>query len=171
MDNYIMLDGKKIPLTDEQVKMLKDVDNPKEVKKSSFERGGDGCRYYYISFTGAVECGHDVQHYSDNGCYSIANYCTDEGLMKQRALHETLNRLLWRFSMENGETDNPWDGQNIHWFISFSCYHDDFDISWNQWNQMDKAVGLVYFPSKSLAAQAIDEIVKPFMKEHPDFLP
>lgn len=49
MDNYIMLDGKKIPLTDEQVKMLKDVDNPKEVKKSSFERGGDGCRYYYIN--------------------------------------------------------------------------------------------------------------------------
>ena len=30
--------------------------------------------------------------------------------------------------------------------------------------------GCIYFYSKSIAQKAIEEIIRPFMKEHPDFI-
>ena len=33
-----------------------------------------------------------------------------------------------------------------------------------------KAEGVVYFPSYEIAERALEEIVKPFIKEHPEFV-
>ena len=87
--------------------------------------------------------------------------------MIQRALHETLNRLLWRFSMENGEGENPFDCNNAHYEIYWSYDRKSFDICCSR---TVKSLDSVYFPTKELANQAIDKIIKPFMKEHPEFV-
>lgn len=163
MDNYIMLEGKKIPLTDEQVKIMLEVEAP---KKSPFERVGHGSRYYLIYSDGEVCPDVDFQSPTDDHCYEVANYCTDETLMKQRALHETLSRLLWRFSMENGEGENPWDNRNSHWNIFRNCQN--VIVAGTAYAY--SAMGSVYFPSQELAQRAINEIVKPFMKDHPEFV-
>lgn len=162
MKNYIVFEGKKIPLTDEQVKIMLEV----ETLKSPFERVERGSRYYLIYSNGEVHHDFDVQSPTDDNCYKVANYCTDETLMKQRALHETLNRLLWRFSIENGEGENPWDNRSNHWNIARNCQNVIIPNS----AYSRRAMGSVYFPSQKLAQRAIDEIVKPFMKEHPEFV-
>lgn len=167
MDNYIMIEGKKIPLTDEQVKTLKDTKVPGGKQKSPFERAGHTQKYYFICDTGNVSYTVDIATLEDNRRFATANYCTDRKLMEQRALHEALSRLLWRFSMENGEVENPWDGVMAHWHIYCDTSTQQFDTSWTRFciHCCD-----IYFPTEKLAQRAIDEIVKPFMKEHPDFV-
>ena len=43
-ENYIMLNGKKIPLTDEQIKLIQ----PALPEKSPFDRADEGELYYTI---------------------------------------------------------------------------------------------------------------------------
>ena len=163
MDNYIMFEGKKIPLTDEQVKIMLEV----ETLKSPFKRVERGSIYYLIYSNGEAYHEFDVQSSIDDDRYKVANYCTDETLMTKRALHETLNRLLWRFSIENGEGENPWDGNHNHYDIYWSYNTESFEVIKCNYS---KVINSVYFPSKELAQRAINEIVKPFMEAHPEFV-
>ena len=167
MENYIMLEGNKIPLTDEQVKMLRDSKKPEKIEKSPFERVDSNSTYFYIDDCGIVEEENVNCYLEDQYRHKVANYCTEKSLMIQRALHETLNRLLWRFSMENGEGENPFDCNNAHYEIYWSYDRKSFDICCSR---TVKSSNSVYFPTKELANQAIDKIIKPFMKEHPEFV-
>lgn len=171
MENYIMLDNQKFELDNTLVEKLRTtINNQKlknEKKKNPFERQKKELFYYFVDVDGTV--GEDTEKFyaSDDDLYNVGNYCTDEKLVKQQALHETLSRLLWRFSMENGERENPWNCRNDHYEIYWSYNYDVFDICVNKGA---KSLNSVYFPTKELARQAIDEIIVPFMEEHPDFV-
>lgn len=161
MDNYIVINGKKAKLTEEQLKAL----GIEIEKKTVFDRVEKGEVYYYIDSCGNTIIDFDDTHFFDGARYDIANYCTDEALMEQRTLHETLNRLLWRFSMEH-------DGKKIDWKDYSQRKH---CIRTNSYSECDicidifNHIGSVYFYTREIAEQAIEEIVKPFMKEHPEF--
>lgn len=167
MENYIMLEGNKIPLTDEQVKMLKDSKKPEKIEKSPFERVDSNSTYFYIDDCGIVEEENVNCYLEDQYRHKVANYCTGKSLMIQRSLHETLNRLLWRFSMENGEGENLWNCCNTHYEIYWSYDLASFNISCNV---TVKSPTSIYFPTKEIANKAIDEIVIPFMEANPDFV-
>ena len=167
MENYIILEGNKIPLTDEQVKMLRDSKKPEKIEKSPFERVDSNSKYFYIDDCGIVEEENVNCYLEDQYRHKVANYCTDKSLMIQRALHETLNRLLWRFSMENGEGENLWNCCNTHYEIYWSYDLASFNISCNV---TVKSPTSIYFPTKEIANKAIDEIVIPFMEANPDFV-
>ena len=167
MENYIMLEGNKIPLTDEQVKMLRDSKKPEKIEKSPFERVDSNSTYFYIDDCGIVEEENVNCYLEDQYRHKVANYCTDKSLMIQRSLHETLNRLLWRFSMENGEGENLWNCCNTHYKIYWSYDLASFNISCNV---TVKSPTSIYFPTKEIANKAIDEIVIPFMEANPDFV-
>lgn len=162
MENYIVINGKKAELTKEQLKKLG------IEMVSPFDRLDTGDIFYSIGSDGKL-----YRNYESKGValydkyYEVANYCTDKELMKQRVLHETLNRLLWRFSCENGELENEWNNRNPHYFIYWSEGYNKIDISFNNGTKLE---GLVYFPSYEIANRALEKIVKPFMKEHPDFV-
>lgn len=162
MDNYIMFEGKKIPLTEEQVAMLKGE------RRSPFRRQKKGGRYYFIGGSGNVYSQDDLDSGTDCNLFEVGNYCTDKELMHQRALHETLDRLLWRFSMENGELDNPWNMLSTHYYINVNKKITGIDFIVCESNL--RKGNATYFPSKELAYRAIDEIIKPFMKKHKDFV-
>lgn len=170
MENYIMLEGEKIPLTDEQIKMLKDSKKLEEVKKNPFERVRNK-GYYFIQYNGTVEYDFDRDSSGDICCFAIANYCTDKELMKQRALHEILNRLLWRFSMENGGGESTWGiyDRDCNYYITYNydMHPARFTVEFTLFYEVN---GTVYFSSKELAERAIEEIIKPFMKDHPEFV-
>ena len=92
--------------------------------------------------------------------------------MEQRALHETLSRLLWRFSMQH-------DGDKIDWnnysrykhFIVYDYLDKKFKIDFiNTMHGCTLKSSAVYFDTSKIAHRAIDEIVLPFMKEHPGFV-
>ena len=87
--------------------------------------------------------------------------------MKQRALHETLNRLLWRYSMEHGGDEIDWsDDITPKWKIAF----DYCQMKWKVYDMpYHKDVGVIYFNTKEISKNAIKEIIEPFIKEHPEF--
>lgn len=161
-ENYIVINGKKAELTPEQLKAL-----GIEVKKPSpFDTPDIGDEYFFISTYGQVLNAHEGGPASCDR-YLVANYCTDKDLIQQRAYHETLNRLLWRFSMENGGDKIVWNGDNHY---KYYLYYNHIDKTWySDWSGRHQVFGVCYFESKEIAQQAIEEIVKPFMESHPDF--
>lgn len=156
MENYICINGKKAELTEEQMKAL-GIELP---KKSPFERLPKTKPFYYITNRGSVELGVEAKDFYCQQIYNAANYCTDKAIMEQRALHETLNRLLWRYSMEH---DGDKIVENFHGAIKCSngvC---------EAFTAYGASVGRIKFYNKEIAYDAIKEIVEPFMKAHPDF--
>lgn len=154
MFNYVIIEGQKFVLDAEQSKeILRFVQNAN--LGSSFLRAKEHKNYFFIGSTGTLVfgtegCGGDGER------FAVANYCTDKGLMEQRAFHETLSRLLWRFSESNGGR-GPYSigkdhaGGNLHVVGSFYDYLD------------------ATFVSTEVAQRAIDEVVDPFIKANPDF--
>lgn len=76
-ENYIVINGKKMDLTDEQLKQL-----GIEVRKNPFERVERDEEYYCIKETG------EIYSYGDNGgsfdsiLYAESNYFNDEAFAK-----------------------------------------------------------------------------------------
>lgn len=161
MTNYICINGNKTELTEEQLKQL-GIELP---KVSPFARANKGDKYWFIMSVGEVGCHRDINDHADKACFNIANYCTDRAIMEQRALHETLNRLLWRYSMEH-------DGDKIEWgeesYFKIVYDHNDNKYCINV-NDCYESTGTVYFYDHTTASNAIEEIIKPFMEDHPNF--
>lgn len=165
-DNYLMLDGKKFELSPELVYALRPVVAEPE-KKSPFDRKV-GENFYYIGSNGFVLTSHDANFAEDKEKYASANYCTDKSILEQRAMHETLNRLLWRYSEEHGG-DKPWNGNDHdHWVIAAE-FGDVQKINLNYFN-FSKVFGVTYFCDEETALSAVQEIVNPFLAAHPDFV-
>lgn len=166
-ENYLMINGKRLDLTEEQIEQLGLNKN-----QGIFDRQEKGCDYYYIKANGTVQKTIEKFYEMDNDFYKIANYCTSEEIIEQRALHETLSRLLWRFSMQN-------DGDKLDWryrgqkkyFVTYDYYKRNFCVDFFEtiYGATLKPI-TIYFHTVKTAQRAIDEIIKPFMKEHPEFI-
>ena len=162
MDNYIVINGKKAELTNEQLEKL-----GIKVENDIFQQGED-VEYFYISESGEVYRDTDMGCSCDINRFKAANYCTDKSVMEQRALRETLNRLLWRYSMRHDGDKINWSNRDGRWFrIFYSHVSDELRI---EKNDAYHDICAVYFYTKEIAEAAIEEIVKPFMKEHPEFV-
>lgn len=161
-ENYIMLNGKKIKLTDEQVYMIR-ADEP---QKTPFDRVGKGMSYYCITNYNVQECS-EFNNYFDNERFDSGNYCTNENIMKQHALHMLLNNMLWKYSMTHGGGNVLENGC----FIIFAEVNDTYEplINYYTGDSNIRNIGSVVFCSKKIAENAIEEIVKPFIKAHSDF--
>lgn len=162
MENYIMLDGKKFEMNDSLIELLRGIIKEKE-KVSPFARE-ERQAYYYISEFGSTTFSAENKMRIDDTRYNVGNYCTDEKLMEQRALHETLNRLLWRYR-EEWDGDFPWDGEHQHWYILERKGELTVDFTMTHHIQ-----GVIYFSLCDNAVDAIEQVVKPFMAKHPDFV-
>lgn len=169
--NKIIIDGKEYELSAELVEKIKaEVAAQEIVRKMASDpfarmRSDD---YHFISAEGCVCIGCETGMIADDERYAVGNYCRDKGLMEQRALHETLNRLLWRYSEEHGG-DNAWNSQNIqaHYYIYLDTQNSVLYVSYNDAYHVE---GVVYFKEEYIAENAITEVVKPFMEAHPEFV-
>jgi len=169
--NKIILDGKEYELSAELVEKIKAEvalqEMARQVSENPFERMRSD-DYHFITAEGCVFTGCETGTIADDERYSAANYCRDKGMMEQRALHETLNRLLWRYSEEHGG-DNAWNSQNPqdHCYIYLHTQNSALCVSYNDAHCVE---GVVYFKDKATAEAAIEEVVKPFMAAHPEFV-
>ena len=167
MDNYICVDGVKVLLNDSQISELREIFEKRETKKNSpFERQKYGDEYYYFDTYGEICNSYELGDSFDLVRYDNANYCTDEELLKQRALEEILARRLWRYSMEHGGDKIYWsDGQ-----CKYVIYYDAEDgLFYTTSNTICQTINTTYFVDRETALNAIKEVVEPFMKEYPDF--
>ena len=155
------IDGRRIELTDEQVEKLLKSDN-----NDSFRRDISKL-YYYIDDCGKIKNSSESNHIVDELRHNTANYCTDRELMQQRALHEILHRLLWRFSMENDGDKIDWDCNNKN---KYKIYRSEINKGFYAELNYEVKSNTIYFYSKEITERAIKEIIEPFMKEHPEFV-
>lgn len=162
-DNYAVINGKKIELTEEQIKALNltfrsELQNP-------FKRG-DG-EYYWVDKTGEVVSYTDCQDSLANRLYNNVNYFNDETFANQIALHQLLYRKLLKFAYDNEcEDAAEWDGINDHWCI----YYDRNTYKYYVAGFCSHKFDIVWFSSEKGAKRAIKEVVEPFMKAHPEFV-
>ena len=153
MENYICINGKKAELTEEQMKAL-GIELP---KASPFTIEKDETYWFITSYGALVETNTNANR---KDRHNAGNYCTDHDMMKHRALHETLNRLLWRYSMEH-------DGDKID--KDFFMVIKEKGGLLNSYSTSAAGIGEVKFYSHEDAKAAIEEVIEPFMKAHPDF--
>lgn len=164
-DNYIVINGKKVELTAEQLDALGIEVETK--RKKLFEKVTDGDVYYTISYCGDIAVYTQSNDRADEALFEQCNYFNDEAFAKQVALHQLLYRKLLKFAYEyECEDTTEWDGSKYHWTILYDKGKNKFVPNWNC-NFKSQAV---YFSSATAAGAAIKEVVDPFMKEHPDFV-
>lgn len=161
-ENYIVINGKKIELTEEQVKSMLVV-----VRNNPFEIVERGKNYFYANRYGdinnSVQCGDS----KDDCLFQAANYFNDESFAKQVALHQLLYRKLLKFAYDNDFKDTAeWNGSNQHWLIR-RAYDTGALIIGVDYDYKSQNV---YFSSDEGAKRAGNEVIMPFMKEHPEFV-
>lgn len=159
-DNYAVINGKRVELTDEQLKALG------IERKNPFERVNYNEAYYFVKKDGSVSSYTNANDGINRMLYDATNYFNDEDFAKQVALHQLLYRKLLKFAYDNGLEDNEWNDRNDHWYIFYSYADECFDCVRNNGFKSQS----VYFSSPEGASRAINEVIKPFMKEHPEFV-
>lgn len=161
----LIIDGKEVKLTEEQLRML---GIEAENKKNPFERVNSDAddKYYYIRVIGDVSDYRDVNDNADRELYEASNYFNDKSFAEQVALHQLIYRKLLKFAYDNGFEDIEWNNLNDHWYIFYNYAGCCFDCRRNDGCKSQN----VYFSSEEAAERAIKEVVRPFMKEHPEFV-
>lgn len=164
-DSYIVINGKKTELTEEQLKALGIEMKP--TRKNPFEKVVKGFTYYIINRHGDVDAYIQSDDAVDDTLLKCCNYFNDKSFANQVALHQLLYRKLLKFAYGIGCEDNQaWNKTNWHYYIAYNTEVGRFyaDVT-GTFKHHD-----VWFCSKKSAVCAIKEVVEPFMKEHPDFV-
>lgn len=146
---------------EEREKFFKLVEKSKKEPFNPFEKVGEGERYYAIGGDCAVDYFYEYNDEADKDRFERVNYYNNKEFAEHQALRELLNRKLMKFSYENGGSDID------NYIDAYSIYNDSNHILCIS----DCCPDLLspMFISEEIAQRAIDEIVKPFLEEHPDF--
>ena len=164
-DNYAVINGKRVELTDEQLKMLRIEIEGK--RKNPFEKGTGEKEYYFINSGMGIARSQNTKDPLAATVYAALNYFTDKDFAKQVSLHQLLYRKLLKYAYDNECEDTAeWDGSNKHWAVRYDYACGMFTTYYqNAYGAQE-----VYFSSEEGARRAIKEVVDPFMKEYPEFV-
>ena len=161
----LTIDGKEVRLTEEQLRLLGI--EPEGKRKNPFERVSGDDKYYYAIVSGDVLRRVDINDKTDRRLYNAINYFNDKTLAEQVALHQFLYCKLLKFAYDNECEDTAeWNEINAHWCIYMDTRSNRWDVTYYVSMKFDD----VYFSSEKGAKRAIEEVVEPFMKEHPEFV-
>ena len=169
MDNYIVINGKKTELTEEQLKALGiEVDKK---RNNPFNSEPEPIPVYSIGATHAKRIGivsNPPSLSTATRLIQSANSFNDWEFANQVYLHELLNRKLLKYAWDNEGEDNKWneDVNNVHYYIYFDTISRCFGV---HENYSHKSANIVYFSSVDVARKAIEDVIKPFIEEHIDF--
>lgn len=158
-ETYAIIEGRKLDLPSDIIDIIKE----RLEEKNIFGRVDEGNIYYTINRAGYVMEKTEQYTAHDTLTYEAANYCRNKELMERRALCELLDRLLWRFSCQNGWDDlRLQDPNEPKYFISYCIQEDRFCVM----QDFDSIGNKVYFVSYEIAELAIEEVVTPFFDKH-----
>lgn len=167
MGNYIVINGKKAELTEEQLKQLGIEVHLKKRRNPFNSEFKEQEEYFFIDIDYGVKTSF-YDHITDKKRINNVNGFNDKDFANQVYLHELLNRKLLKYAWDNEAEDCEWDGENSHWHIEkliatngtvFSAVEDEHYKCCTP-----------YFSKREIVEQAIEDVVRPFMAEHPEFV-
>ena len=154
-ENYIVINGKKAELTEEQLKALGIEAEP----ENHFAR--EGRLVYTIIEPGGVDKVVNSHSLRENGLAF-----KDMDFAKQVALHQLLYRLLLKYAYDNNIIDqSEWDGRNYHYFV----VKDSKGFYRVRERLAERLLNTVYFNSEDAIYEVIEYVIKPFEREYPEF--
>lgn len=163
MENYIVINGKKTELTKEQLEKL-GIKVPKK-RNNPFDRADLDEDYFVVRENGTTGPRIEIFEDFDDWHYDNINYFNNKEFAEQMSLKWLLYRKLLKYSYDNDAKDSEWNVKNEHYTIYYDTYSSQF-FAYN--NNTCKTLG-VWFSKKSVANNAIEDVIEPFMKEHPEF--
>ena len=143
------------------VEAIKNKEDSEKLNKNPFDRVNNNELYYLLSSGDIVTEIIEENETFDDKQYGCSNYFNDKDFAKQVMLHQFLYRKLLKFKFEK---DNPIT-RDRYFYIS-----KDKSLRVEISDFKNKNCNCVYFNSLATANLAIEDIVKPFLKEHPDFI-
>lgn len=171
MENYIVINGKKSELTEEQLEQL-GIETKKK-RNNPFNNKSETDNILYVTDATHLDGVANSHEYYDNENWTRcmierANSFNDKDFANQVYLHELLNRKLLKYAWDNEAEDVEWDeyGVNPHYHIYFDSTKGDFVVEAHHYCRSQNT----YFSSEKVAKQAIKDVIEPFMEEHPEFV-
>lgn len=156
-ENYIVINGKKAELTEEQLKQL-GIELPPENNRW---RATKGQKYYRVNTFNQISSLRECYCADDDWCYYSHNYFkTKEDAEKYARVLET-EMLLRKYADEHNEP-MPWDTSK-HWTILYNAI--DYRIEIESWVCF-MMPQIVYFSSEKIARDALEEIGEERIKEY-----
>lgn len=163
MENYIVINGKRAELTKEQLKQL----GIKEEYRNPFTRVGKNEIYFTLNGLCPLK---EVNDNFDDDRFKDGNYFNDKNFAQQAYWHMLLNCRLLKYAYEHSSevTKEDWtsDAGMRKYFIMYHPKEKYYSLASGIYNKSND----VYFKTEIVARHAIDDVVKPFMKEHPEFV-
>ena len=157
----VTVDGIEIELTNEQVK---EIETKKREKENPFSRVPYREEYYYINDKYNICKIMDINDRDDEEYHNNANYCSNKGLIQQRAYWLQLEQLLWRDCCISNK-------RNIRLDYYFYIVWDSFNGVWSVVKYSGNyRSSLPSYICEEDAEKAIDNIVIPFCEKHPGFI-
>lgn len=165
MENYIVINGKKTELTEEQLIQL-GIKTEKKRNNPFNNKVEFGTKYYYIDSVSGIEKTPFDDDEIDGDFVDVVNSFNDKDFANQLYLHELLSRKLLKYAWDNEAEDYEWNDKSEHYYIYFDYPSNKFIVT----SSTRRKIFCVYFSSEKIAKQAIVDVIKPFMKEHPEFV-
>ena len=158
--------GVEIDLTEEQLQKLQQLVEPKY--KNPFARVGHWEKYYSISvFAGKFEVIEYVENHIERDVERFSgNYYNNKGFAEQVAMDMNLQQRLRKFTYENGWSDDLWGQIENKYSVVFDVGSKVWTVQSNVYSHFLFAI---YFKDIGVAIRAIEEVVRPFCKENPNY--
>ena len=150
------------------VEAIENKENSKKLNKTPFDRVNNNKLYCFIDSNDKIHQEEENNDSFDDELYECSNYFNNKDFAKQVMLHQLLYRKLLKFKLErdwaNSTTD---DNDDKFWYFIDKAGGEPY-VQCEYMN--GKCFGRIYFNSSEIAAQALTDIVLPFLKEHTDFI-
>ena len=165
-DKKVKMMGVEIELTKEQVKEFEKMIKP----KNPYERVGVNEEYYSLELRRGESYIVNHTYYNDvcsKEYYANCNHISNKNFAEQVAMDLNLQQMLRKFTYENGWSEELWEIDDLSkFYIVFTGYDKCWRVACSDYHQNPFAV---YFKEYKTAELAIEEVVKPFCKENPNY--
>lgn len=156
-ENYIVINGKRAELTEEQLKKL-----GIEVSNNKRWRAEVGGKYYRLNSFGEIYHPLDYRTPDDDYLYYSHNYFkTREDAEKYACVLKT--EMLLRKYADKHNKDMPWDGRCQHYALYLNV---NSNVIFVDYYTFSKEARKIYFSSREIAEAAIHEIGEERIKEY-----
>lgn len=151
-ENYIVINGKKAELTEEQLKQL-----GIEVGKNKRERVKVGDVFFFVDRSNCIDSCVDSRAARSNYCYDTHNYFKTKEEAEEYAEVLEIKRQLMKFADEHNDKIDWEDIDQFGYVICWNPCLNDIRICKDGFKT---APEIIYFSSVDIAQKAIDTIGK-----------